>query len=215
MIVYWFLLLITSIIAYGLGSMSTMVLASNYVFRTRLSRLGKGNIWISNFRRIYGVWGFVRLLLVELVKDLLPILLGGLLLGLKGHAQVGYVFAGFCLTLGRLFPLFYDFKGSHATFCLILTGMFASPTVGIATAIVALIVTFLSRYIALGTLAGAFIMVVVSVLMVDDSLMLRLLIFTAALAFIKHIPAITRMLNGREFRLSFEEDITYKLDQKF
>ena len=215
MIVYWFLLLITSIIAYGLGSMSTMVLASNYVFRTRLSRLGKGNIWISNFRRIYGVWGFVRLLLVELVRDLLPILLGGLLLGLKGHAQVGYVFAGFCLTLGRLFPLFYDFKGSHATFCLILTGMFASPTVGIATAIVALIVTFLSRYIALGTLAGAFIMVVVSVLMVDDSLMLRLLIFTAALAFIKHIPAITRMLNGREFRLSFEEDITYKLDQKF
>jgi len=105
MIVYWFLLLITSIIAYGLGSMSTMVLASNYVFRTRLSRLGKGNIWISNFRRIYGVWGFVRLLLVELVKDLLPILLGGLLLGLKGHAQVGYVFAGFCLTLGRLFAL--------------------------------------------------------------------------------------------------------------
>ena len=215
MIVYWFLLLITSIIAYGLGSMSTMVLASNYVFRTRLSRLGKGNIWISNFRRIYGVWGFVRLLLVELVKDLLPILLGGLLLGLKGHAQVGYVFAGFCLTLGRLVPLFYDFKGSHATFCLILTGMFAAPTVGIATAIVALIVTFLSRYIALGTLAGVFIMVVVSVLMVDDSLMLRLLIFTAALAFIKHIPAITRMLNGREFRLSFEEDITYKLDQKF
>ena len=215
MIVYWFLLLITAVFAYGIGSMNTLVLASNYVFRTRLSRLGRGNVWLSNFRRIYGVWGFIRLLLTELVKDLLPILLGGLLLGLKGHADVGYVFAGFCLTLGRLFPLFYDFKGSHATFCLILTGMFASPTVGIATAIVALIVTLLSRYIALGTLAGAFIMVVVSVLMVDDSLMLRLLIFTAALAFIKHIPAITRMLNGREFRLSFEEDITYKLDQKF
>lgn len=215
MIVYWFLLLITSVFAYGLGSMSTMVLASNYVFRTRLSRLGKGNVWISNFRRIYGVWGFVRLLLVELVKDILPILLGGLLLGMKGHAQVGQVFAGFCLTLGRLFPLFYDFKGSHATFCMILTGMFAAPTVGIATAIVALAVTFLSRYIALGTLAGAFIMVVVTVLMVDDTLLLRLLVFTVILVFVKHLPAISRMLNGRELRLSFEEDITYKLDQKF
>jgi len=215
MIVYWFLLLITSVFAYGLGSMSTMVLASNYVFRTRLSRLGKGNVWISNFRRIYGVWGFVRLLLVELVKDILPILLGGLLLGMKGHAQVGQVFAGFCLTLGRLFPLFYDFKGSHATFCMILTGMFAAPTVGIATAIVVLAVTFLSRYIALGTLAGAFIMVVVTVLMVDDALLLRLLVFTVILVFVKHLPAISRMLNGRELRLSFEEDITYKLDQKF
>jgi len=215
MIVYWFLLLITSVFAYGLGSMSTMVLASNYVFRTRLSRLGKGNVWISNFRRIYGVWGFVRLLLVELVKDILPILLGGLLLGMKGHAQVGQVFAGFCLTLGRLFPLFYDFKGSHATFCMIITGMFASPTVGIATAVVVLAVIFLSRYLALGTLAGAFIMVVVSVLMVDDSLLLRLLVFTAVLVLIKHLPAISRMLNGRELKLSFEEDITYKLDQKF
>jgi len=215
MIVYWFLLLITSVFAYGLGSMSTMVLASNYVFRTRLSRLGKGNVWISNFRRIYGVWGFVRLLLVELVKDILPILLGGLLLGMKGHAQVGQVFAGFCLTLGRLFPLFYDFKGIHATFCMILTGMFAAPTVGIATAIVVLAVTFLSRYIALGTLAGAFIMVVVTVLMVDDALLLRLLVFTVILVFVKHLPAISRMLNGRELRLSFEEDITYKLDQKF
>ena len=214
MIVYWFLL-ITSVFAYGLGSMSTMVLASNYVFRTRLSRLGRGNVWISNFRRIYGTWGFIRLLLVELVKDILPVLLGGLLLGIKGHAQVGYVFAGFCLTLGRLFPLFYDFKGSHATFCMIITGMFASPTVGIATAVVVLAVIFLSRYLALGTLAGAFIMVVVSVLMVDDSLLLRLLVFTAVLVLIKHLPAISRMLNGRELKLSFEEDITYKLDQKF
>lgn len=215
MIVYWFLLLITSIFAYGIGSMSTMVLASNYVFRTRLSRLGKGNIWLSNFRRIYGVWGFVRLLLTELIKDILPILLGGLLLGIKGHADVGRVFAGFCLTLGRLYPLFYDFKGSHAIFCLLLTATFANPTVGIAAAVVTLAVTVLSRYVALGTLAGTLMTVVVSVLLIDDALISRLVMFSCALVFIKHIPAVSRMLNGREMRLSFEEDITYKLDQKF
>ena len=215
MIVYWFLLLITAVFAYGIGSMNTLVLASNYVFRTRLSRLGRGNVWLSNFRRIYGVWGFIRLLLTELVKDLLPILLGGLLLGLKGHADVGYVFAGFCLTLGRLFPLFYDFKGSHAVFCFIITGMFAAPSVGIAAGIAFAAVAFLSRYLSMGTLAGAFMSVVVSVLVVDDSLIQRLLLFTSALVFIKHIPAISRVLNGRELKISFEEDITYKLDSKF
>lgn len=215
MIVYWFLLLITAVFAYGLGSMNTMVLASNYVFRTRLSRLGRGNVWFSNFRRIYGVWGFVRMLLTELVKDLLPILLGGFLLGLKGHADVGRVFAGFCLTLGRLYPLFYDFKGSHAIFCLILTGLFAAPSVGIAAAVTALAVTLLSRYISMGALAAAFMSAVVAVLVVDDALIQRLLFFTVALSFIRHIPSLTRVLNGREVRLSFEEDITYKLDQKF
>lgn len=215
MIVYWFLLLITSIFAYGIGSMSTMVLASNYVFRTRLSRLGKGNIWISNFRRIYGIWGIIRLLLTELVKDILPILLGGLLLGIKGHADVGRVFAGFCLTLGRLYPLFYDFRGSHATFCIILTAMFANTTVGIAAAVVALAVVVLSRYISLATIACTLMTVVVTVLLVDNALISRLVMFSCALVFIKHIPAIGRLVNGREMRLSFEDDITYKLDQKF
>ena len=36
-----------------------------------------------------------------------------------------------------------------------------------------------------------------------------------ALILFQHIPAIARMLNGREEKLSFKEDITYKLDQKF
>ena len=44
MILYWFLLLLIAIVAYGIGSMSTMVIASNYVFRTSLRALGRGNL---------------------------------------------------------------------------------------------------------------------------------------------------------------------------
>ena len=59
MILYWALLLIIAMLSYGIGSISTTVLASNYVFRTRLSRLGRGNVWFSNFRRVYGLKGFL------------------------------------------------------------------------------------------------------------------------------------------------------------
>ena len=45
MIVYWFLLLFTSIFAYGFGSTDTLVLASNLVFRTSLRRLGRGDVF--------------------------------------------------------------------------------------------------------------------------------------------------------------------------
>lgn len=89
MIVYWLLLLPTALVAYVFGSMDSLVLASNFVFRQNLRRLGQGNRWLSNFRRIYGIPGFIKLLLVEVVKDLLPILIGGWLLGIKGHADVG------------------------------------------------------------------------------------------------------------------------------
>ena len=87
MTVYILLLLITAVIAYGLGSMSTLAIASSFVFKRNLFALGRGNTLISNFRRVYGSVGVVKLLLVELVRDILPILIGGILLGFKGHAD--------------------------------------------------------------------------------------------------------------------------------
>ena len=89
MIVYWLLLLPTAFVAYIFGSMDTMVIASNFFFRHNLRRLGTGNRWLSNFRRIFGIPGFIKLAIAEILKDLIPILIGGMLLGIKDHADVG------------------------------------------------------------------------------------------------------------------------------
>ena len=120
MIAYWILLLITAFFAYTIGSISTQRMASQLVFRRNLRRLGRGNVWLSNFRRIYGIPGFLKLLAVEVVKDLLPILLGGLLLSLKGHADAGRAFAGFCLMMGRMYPVFNRFRGGHGSVALVV-----------------------------------------------------------------------------------------------
>ena len=84
---YYLLLIISAIIAYAFGSLSTLTIASLYVYKKNLRKLGKGNTWFSNFRRIYGLGGLLTLLLVELVKDIVPIIIGGLLLSIKGHGQ--------------------------------------------------------------------------------------------------------------------------------
>ena len=215
MIVYWLLLLPVALVAYVFGSMDTMVLASNFVFRQNLRRLGQGNRWLSNFRRIYGIPGFIRLLLVEVIKDLLPILIGGWLLGIKGHADVGRAFACFCLVLGRLYPVFYDFKGSHAGIALVVGAFTLNSSVGGAALVVLALVTGFSRYFSLGAVAAAGTVMLVSVLVVDGDLVLRLLVFSAGLILFKHIPALIRIVQGREFRFSREEDITYKLDERF
>ena len=215
MIVYWLLLLPTALVAYIFGSMDTMVLASNFVFRQNLRRLGEGNRWLSNFRRIYGVPGFIKLALVEVIKDLLPILIGGWLLGVKGHADVGRAFACFCLVLGRLYPVFYDFKGSHAGIALVVGAFTLNSSVGAAALVVLALVTWFGRYLSLGAVAAAAVAMMVSVLVVDGDLVLRLLVFSAGLILFKHIPALIRIVQGREFRFSLEEDITYKLDERF
>ncbi len=213
MIVYWTLLLLTALVAYLFGSMDTLVLASNFVFHRNLLRLGNHSSWLSNFRRLYGYGGFFKLLAVELVKDLIPIAAGSLLLGIRGHADVGRAFAGFVLVLGRLWPALYRFKGSHAAIAMLVAGFCAGTSVGAAGMIAATVVVAVTRYLTLGTLAGAVVCVMVAVLAVDEALVLRLFLMTAALVFIKHIPAIVRLFRRTEPRLSLEEDITYKLDE--
>lgn len=215
MIVYWLLLLPTALVAYVFGSMDSMVLASNFVFRQNLRRLGQGNRWLSNFRRLYGIPGFIKLALVEVIKDLLPILIGGWLLGIKGHADVGRAFACFCLVLGRLYPVFYDFKGSHAGIALVVGAFTLNSSVGGAALVILALVTWFGRYLSLGAVAAAAVAMMVSVLVVDGDLVLRLLVFSAGLILFKHIPALIRIVQGREFRFGLEEDITYKLDERF
>lgn len=215
MIVYCLLLLPVAIIAYFLGSMDTIALASNFVFRKNLMRLGRGNLWIANFRRVYGLVGFIKLLLTELVRDALPILLGGLVLSFKGHAEVGLAFAAFCLTLGRLYPVLYDFKGSHASFCMAVGAMFINPSAGIAVLVVIAAVTLISKFITVGTVAGALVLIPMAILMVDDALVRKLLIFMAIPVVIKHIPSLLRIAAGREEKLAIIHDVTYKFDEKF
>jgi len=213
MILYWILLILTALIAYLFGSLDTMVLASNFVFRRNLRRLGNETTWFSNFRRVYGIGGFVRLLLIELVKDIIPVLIGGLLLSIKGHPEVGRAFAGFCLVLGRLYPAIYVFRGGSAAMALVVAACAMEMSVGIAAGVVMIAVIVLTRYISLGVFAGAAICAVISVVMLDVTVMLRLALFTSGLVLIRHIPALIRVLGKKEPRLSFKEDITYKLDE--
>ena len=213
MSIYWLLLGITAILAYFFGSMDTMVLASNFVFHRNLLRLGDHTRWISNFRRLYGIGGFFKLLAVELVKDAIPILAGSLLLGIRGHADAGRAFAGFVLVLGRLWPALYGFRGGHASIAMIVAALCAGTSVGIAAAVATAAVIGLSRYLSLGTIAGAVVYIMVAVLAVDDALLLRLALMTAGLVLFKHIPAMIRLVLRSEPRLSLKEDITYKLDE--
>ncbi len=216
MIVYWILLLIVAFLAYAIGSISTLRAASRFVFHKNLRRLGTGSAWISNFKRLFGWWGFAKLLLTEAVKDLIPILIGAAALALKHHAAVGAAFGGYCMLVGRLWPMYNRFRGTHhGCVALVVTAMAVDFSMGATAAVVMLAAIFLTRYLSVGAVAGAAIMIITALLLVDDRLLMALSICSAGLIFLYHIPALIRLSQGKEERVSFEEDITYKLDEKF
>ena len=216
MIVYWLLLLPTAVIAYLLGSMSTMVLASNFIFRYNLRRLGRGNDWLANFRRVYGLKGALILLLVEAIKDIIPIIIGGVLLGIKGHAEVGRAFAGFCMVMGRLWPVYYRLKGSDAIMPMIITAMFEDTSLGITLAVIVIGVLLVTKYLSLSAMVSGLAMMAASFLILEDRLCILLVLFTGLAVVIRHIPALKRISEGRELKIDLRKiDLTYKFDNKF
>ena len=210
----WIFSLLTAVIAYLFGSLSTMLLASRLVFRTNLRRLGRGSAWLSNFSRVYGVKGFLKLSLVELVKDAVPVILGGFLFRSGGNAEVGRALAAFCLVLGRMYPSMYGFRGGYATAAIGIGAMFVNFSLGAAVLLAAALVGFFTRYLAVGTLVGAIALAIVGVLVVDSDLAVKLCIFTAVLTVVRMVPAISRVAARKEPRLNFEKDISYKFDEK-
>lgn len=211
----WIFSILTAFIAYFFGSLSTMVLASNFVFRSNLRRLGKDNAWLSNFRRVHGVKGFLKLALVEIVKDVLPLLLGGLLFSSGGNAAVGRALAAFCLAFGRMYPGVYGFRGSYASAAIAIGALFISPSLGAAALLVCVLITWATGYLSLGTLAGAVVAAVAAVLVLDNTLCVRLCFFIAVLTLVRTLPSISRIAAHKEERLRLEEDISYKFDEKF
>lgn len=212
---YWVFSVLTALLAYAAGCLKSTVLASNFVFHKNLRRLGSGNVFLSNFRRIYGWKGALKLALVELGLDLLPLIFGALLFKSGNHSVVGAALAGFCLVLGRLYPASYEFRGSHALIPLVLMGFFVETSIGIALLIVAIAVVWLSRYYSLAAIGCALVLVITALLMVDDPLAIRLSMMAAGAVVLFHLPSIPRMLRKTESRLSFEQDISYKFDEKF
>ena len=214
MIVYWILLLPTAFIAYVCGSISTQALAGQFVFHSDLRKLGRGNVWLSNFRRIYGIKGFLLLGLVEILKALIPILLGGLLLSIRSHGDVGRAFAAFCVMLGRLYPVFNRFRGCHGTLALVVASFCIDPSAGFAVAVLAAGLSWFTRYLSLGALGGAVVLIATCVLVVDQQLVVILAALTGALVIFRHLKAIGRLTRRQEPRLSFREDLSYKFDER-
>ena len=215
MIIYWILLLVTAAIAYVMGSLSTLVLASNYIFHYNLNRFGRGNDWLSNFKRVYGVKGALELLLVEAIKDVIPIVIGGILLGIRGHADVGRAFAGFCLIMGRLRPAFFGVKGSTALMPLLFSAIFADTSLGIAVAVVFLGVLLVIKYVPVAVLVAALAAAVAPLLIVDSKIVMYLMAFSSAAIIIRQIPELAGVFRGRGEKITFKEDLSYKFESKF
>ena len=111
------LLAAIAVFSYLLGGLNGAIIASKYVFHRDVRDYGSGNAGLTNFYRTFGAPGLAIVIGTDVLKTVIAVVAGGLIMGTQGAASTGQVFAGFCVMLGHIYPVFYGFRGGKGVLC--------------------------------------------------------------------------------------------------
>lgn len=196
-------LILTALIAYCLGNLNGAILAGRFIYHKDVRRYGSGNAGLTNFYRSFGAPGVAMVFLVDVVKSVLAVLIGGALLKSSDAKEIGMVFAGFCLILGHIFPFLYQFRGGKGVLCGITMVYLVDWRVGLCCTVLFVLIVIFTGYVSLGSVAATVLCPVLMAVFGHERLPCILVIFCALPIIIKHGGNILRLLSGTENKLNF------------
>ncbi len=219
----WLAVLLTAVIAYLLGSISSAVLISRIWFREDVREKGSGNAGATNILRNYGKKAAILTTAGDLLKSVISVLVGGYLLmhlqlthtteiEMESLRIVGRYFAGMCCVLGHLYPVYFGFRGGKGV--LTSLGMILILDIRVALMCLAIfaVVLLCSRMVSLGSVISVGVapaLVYVVTRYIDGRSMYSVVFCTVMTAIIcgmvvfKHRSNIRRIIAGNENKVHF------------
>ena len=189
------LLAAIAVFSYLLGGLNGAIIASKYVFHRDVRDYGSGNAGLTNFYRTFGAPGLA------------------IVMGTQGAASTGQVFAGFCVMLGHIYPVFYGFRGGKGVLCAETMLLIVSFPTGLVSLLIFVGIVWATRYVSLGSICGALI-APIGVLAACGKLPALLSLFCVILLVVKHRSNIGRLIRHKESKLSFKKDLSDKFDDE-
>lgn len=195
---------LVAIVAYLLGGVNGAIISSKYIFKKDIRNYGSGNAGLTNFYRIFGVKGAALVLLIDIGKTALGVFIGWALLRFYGFSMVGKLYAGFFLVLGHAFPVYYGFRGGKGVLCCGILVLMLDPIIGLICWVAFALVTLLTHYVSLGSIAAAVSFPISVAAFGGWWLQVLLSLFCSVLLVIMHRHNIIRLILGKESKLSFD-----------
>ncbi|HEY4754865.1 MAG TPA: glycerol-3-phosphate 1-O-acyltransferase PlsY [Ignavibacteriaceae bacterium] len=217
-----FLLTTIIILSYLIGSIPTSIIISKAAKGIDIREHGSGNAGGTNVMRVLGWKHGVLVILLDAFKGVLAVVVVARL----HYGSIPFenatpfddftlvqIIAGISAVIGHIWTVFAGFKGGKGiATALGMLLMIVTVDMLIAIGVFILVVTF-SRYISLGSLAGAVavplaLIVRENVFNVDIpnyNTLLPFLIFVALLVIFTHRKNVVRLLNGNENKINFSK----------
>ncbi len=148
--------IIVAFIAYLTGSIPTGYIVVKSFTGQDIRTIGSGSTGATNVKRVMGKKWFFIVLLLDAFKGALPVLIAKYLPVLQVSSEkflgLTAVIAAIFVLIGHSKSIFLGFTGGKSVASGVGTMLALSPIVGLLIAVVWAIITYISKYVSLGSI---------------------------------------------------------------
>lgn len=227
-----FLVVLSAIIGYLLGSISMSVLLSKLVYKGDVRNYGSHNAGATNMARVYGLIGGIATLAGDFLKAIVAMLiplLFKLIYKDFAYAELAYAIAGMGCFLGHAFPIFFGFKGGKGVTVGAAIALMTDWKAFLIILAVFVIAFMISKIVSVSSISAAVALVVTGVLFAafgvpSDSVFFGatpytwykagLAVFVGLAVVFLHRTNIKRLFNGEEKKFTYKKRAKVKEELK-
>jgi len=193
-------IILTLVIGYLLGSISTGVVLSKLFHNTDIRSQGSGNAGTTNMLRILGRRMALFTFLGDMLKGIIAVFIGKALVG----GDLGGVLGVAGAVLGHYYPLYFGFKGGKGIATSFGSMLFVFPVQALLAFTVFLILVAATHYVSVGSVAAAFTLPMLVLLTHPENVPVWVITACIGISVIwRHRANIKRLLNHTENKLDF------------
>ena len=193
------------LIGYFLGSIPFALVIGKVFFKKDIRNYGSGNLGGGNAGRVLGKKAGLAVMTMDILKVTFAIFLTSLLTG----SENVMILAGLAAAAGHCFPVFAKFKGGKAV-ATMYGFLFGMAVVGgysiflfFFPLLVFLVVLYLTKIIALGSIVSAIANTIYIYVTVESKMMFVASLLFTIMMIIRHRKNIERMLKHEENKISW------------
>ena len=196
---------LSSVIAYLLGSINTAIILSAIKGKD-IRKEGSGNAGATNTLRVMGKKAAALVALFDGLKGVVAVLISRLICTLLCvDSPVSLYFSALFVMLGHVYPLYFSFKGGKGVMTTIAVIFMLDWKIGFVLFAVCIAIMLISGYVSLGSCIGALLFpILVAIVHTEDVVFIVIAALIGALAIFKHRSNIKRLLCGTESKLKFK-----------
>ena len=186
--------------AYLIGSINSAIIVGRLMGLGDIREKGSHNAGSTNMLRVGGKKAAAFTFSGDILKGIIVVVAAKIFREQLGN--VAFYLSCLAVIVGHNFPIFFGFRGGKGVATSAAVMIILDFPIGISIVLISLAVMAISKYVSLGSIAGAVIYPIAVAMFRSEPEYTVFAVLVGLLALIRHRANIKRLINGTENKLS-------------